>query len=1041
MEEEVEERIHISVNDTMESARLREEKHSVGYGQEPIASFQNTSPPAKTSSLDNLYSVAKEALDIPQQEDPFHDAGQNTTETLRFHPAVSAGTKARWELLRALVGVEDKIPQPVKRQEPSSDNEDYHPSVRLRRSLARRGRRPLSASPSHGMRPLLLPQKVLNDRAASPTPSKDPSPAFLSETQEATHSDLHEYFSKGADQTSSEHGQSQKTALEGLPTTKNITPGSSQLEVEGDRTFFSPTTPSMRSAAPQNTASPSQAQSGPRQSQSSTHTPQQQTPIPYHNTPPQVPLNQSSAAGGIPGRPPSHGVESQSLVQPMSTSTIGQNSTLQSQAPLPRHLMSLQQNLSSEDQALNPTLRLPADSRISQSLGPQQQIPQINSQRPPSQEIRPAPVSANPSQSILPVPAEKRQGMPPGPQSQQRPAPVLHSGSPHNVQQRLMPSGQQPVIPTQQRLALPVQQSVPSQLQKRNPSSPQQLPPAGFRPPDTLNAQHLPSSTPQNRTLPSQTSPKLGNPTLAAPQSRTPQPSMQQLPPQQLPPQQLPSQQPSAVPQIHVRATPPPLPPRSNAQQPLSQNRPNSRPPQLQQTPFPNQPSQQRLGSQASQQTRLPPQNLTPSQNRPSSQNVPPSQRPLQNLPPSQHQNSQLRTFASEQNPGKSSRNSPEARQQRSDPQQHPQEPRLSQESNPHLHPAPPQKPTPALGTAPAHDSNPQTRSRLQDSESQHPLTQGNPSQAGIAQQVSAASSEHPFQGYPQHPLQQAIQPTTPATYPTNHATPAIPNSNNARNVRQDRPSTTAINQSFQQPQMTSQRPSQAKLQPLPFPQPQTNDTLEPGQVAAISLGLTRKPLGRPIMDRPLPDFANGQTETSGQSRLLAQDPKNTTVDRGETQPRPPLPEIPPQLEGQNSNPRTPISSSANPPDPSRPGIPAMSEFQPSHSPRPENGSGKAAELNLSHGLQSNEPKTMLRIGTSVLGEQRNQNQHENDDLDPKQERKPKQKLSMEQVLALWLQGELPDDYLSTESGKQMIPESKSMPPFLPKHISRCPGT
>ena len=113
-----------------------------------------------------------------------------------------------------------------------------------------------------------------------------------------------------------------------------------------------------------------------------------------------------------------------------------------------------------------------------------------------------------------------------------------------------------------------------------------------------------------------------------------------------------------------------------------------------------------------------------------------------------------------------------------------------------------------------------------------------------------------------------------------------------------------------------------------------------------------------------------------------------------------------------------------------------MPEPQPSPSPQTENGSEKATVPNLLQGSQVDESKTFLQTGSSALGGQPNLNQHEPNNLEPKQERKPKQKLSMEQVLALWLQGELPDDFLSTESGKQMVPESRSMPPLFPNYGS-----
>ena len=947
---------------------------------------------------------------------------------------MSAETKARWELLRALVGAEDKISQSVKRQEPSSDNEDYRPSVKLRRSLARRGRRPLSASSSHGMRPLLLPQKVLNDRAASPTRSEDPLPALPSETLEAIRSKMPVLSREGTHLASSEHEQGQKSEVEGRR--------SSQLEIEVDHSFLSPISLSMKSNGPQNIVSPNQEQSGPRQSPSS-YTAQQRSPIPHQDIPLQLLSDQSSPVGGMSGYSPSGSFESQSLDQPMSISDTGKNNTPQSQNLPPRHLVTPQQNLGSKDQAFSPTSRIPTNPPISQSLDPQRPVPQIDFQRLPSHEIRPAPIPATSSQPIFSIPGEQGQGMPPRPQTQHHPAPAppgLQPGLPPNVQQRSMPSSQQPVIPTQQWLSLPFQQqSVLNPLQARNSSSPQQLPPAGSRPPNPVNAQRLPTSPPPNRTPSSQSPPNFGRPTHAAPQVRTPQPSIQHLP----------SQHPSAVPQIQVRATPPPLPPRSSDQQPSSQNQSTSRPPQLQQTPPPYQPSQQRLDNKFSQQTPLPPQNVTPPQTRPSSQSAPPSQRPLSNLPSSQKQAPQVRNVTSQQNPHKLSPKFPatppqttlphstlEARQLPSAPQQRPLEPQFSQAANSQLHPTPPPKSPLASRATPPLNPNPQTRSPLQNPITQHSLAQTVSPQVGDLQQIKPATSSSPFQSHTQHPSQRANQPSTPAATPTNLVDPAIPMPNTPGKLHQNRPSMLAINQSSQQPQMTSQRPSQANIPPTPFTQPQSNTTPKPGQTPPKSLGLTRNPPIQPVTDRPQPDLANRPTGTLGQSRFSAQDPTNTTLDRGETQTRPPLPRTPPQLQQQNRDSHTPIPANISSQDPRRPKIPARSESEPPFSLQPAINREKATIPDPLHDPQSDESKSLPRTGPSVLSRQRNPSQYERNNLDPKQERKPNRKLSMEEVLVLWLHGELPDDFLSTESGKKMIPESGSIALFLPGHLS-----
>ena len=193
MEKQVEERTPFSVKETIVTTQLREEAPNVEYEQESTTSFQITSKSSQTLNTGNLYSVAKEALDISQQEEPAIDAGQDTRETLRSHSAVSAETKARWKLLRALAGVQGTRSRSVEPQEPSSDTDVYRPSIKLRRSLARRGRRPLSASSFPGMRLLLLPQKVLNDRAASPTLSEDYSLPYSLETCEAILSEMNKH--------------------------------------------------------------------------------------------------------------------------------------------------------------------------------------------------------------------------------------------------------------------------------------------------------------------------------------------------------------------------------------------------------------------------------------------------------------------------------------------------------------------------------------------------------------------------------------------------------------------------------------------------------------------------------------------------------------------------------------------------------------------------------------------------------------------------------------------------------------------------------
>lgn len=87
-------RTRISVKESIETNRLREETQNVEHEQELTPSSQMTSKALQTSSICNLYSVAREALDTSQQEEPLVDVGQDTRETLRSHYALSAETKA-----------------------------------------------------------------------------------------------------------------------------------------------------------------------------------------------------------------------------------------------------------------------------------------------------------------------------------------------------------------------------------------------------------------------------------------------------------------------------------------------------------------------------------------------------------------------------------------------------------------------------------------------------------------------------------------------------------------------------------------------------------------------------------------------------------------------------------------------------------------------------------------------------------------------------------------------------------------------------------
>lgn len=80
------------------------------------------------------------------------------------------------------------------------------------------------------MTPLLLPQKVLNDRAASPTRSEDPSLAFSSEMHEAIRRDRDESSKGKPHQTFREHEQGLNGKEGDLIPIKDITPHSSRLE-------------------------------------------------------------------------------------------------------------------------------------------------------------------------------------------------------------------------------------------------------------------------------------------------------------------------------------------------------------------------------------------------------------------------------------------------------------------------------------------------------------------------------------------------------------------------------------------------------------------------------------------------------------------------------------------------------------------------------------------------------------------------------------------------------------------------------------------
>lgn len=170
------------------------------------------------------------------------------------------------------------------------------------------------------MTPLLLPQNLLNDRAASPTRS---SLAFSSEMLEAIRSDRDESSKGKPHQTFREHEQGLNGKEGDLIPINDITPHSSRLEIKVDHTFSSPIPPPTHWSAIQDTTPPSQAQPEPRQSSSSSYTAQQQPPTPYQAVPHQYPSNQRDPVSTqISGCPSPRITASHSPVQPLSTSNI-----------------------------------------------------------------------------------------------------------------------------------------------------------------------------------------------------------------------------------------------------------------------------------------------------------------------------------------------------------------------------------------------------------------------------------------------------------------------------------------------------------------------------------------------------------------------------------------------------------------------------------------------------------------------------------------------------------------------------------------------